>query len=599
MAVVTYPMTAPLSRRYRCRSLRVRTNRLVRQVATWVSAIVWTSRSFQPTGVTYRFRSRLSQKTPSLRVVTSRVADAVLARAVQEGHANVDGEADWRQKAMERLTERSRGRYQVPKVLHCDRTCLVHPMDAEYVDQMQVYLFGEEEVEVPIIRSGMWRVRVGHDRNWAQETKVEWTLVAALGRAVSYEDYYIARRQSDHVRQLMLFNVHGVRQTILHPWEWFPEVPSWVPLRADVRGMSMPSIRALTYFAHVANRYGGRVLSRWNIALNYELFAHSLVAHKLSWIRPLTHSNRVWVASDAYISWISETKRIPGVVVESTGDERIAPVGAEKMVDILTAASKHERAVARRDYATNTVVAYVLCPDGPQRPDNPLPGALPSRERGESRAGAVMTPSAARGSVPVETPPPASSRKRAYDEIQPAAPPVTMTGRGARPDDRRVGLAWLRNRTGMPPDMMGLLRGSGPWSFVEIINTLSLENIRMNTEIRRLQADVDRLQAEARLQRTSNSYADGGYSYSRGYDADYDDPQPRDYRPSNTRQESAPAYRSSSYAAPSDPYAPAPRSPQYRDPYDDPYGTSSRGHRDPYDDPYDPYRSRSRSRYGR
>ena len=32
---------------------------------------------------------------------------------------------------------------------------MVHPMDAEYVDQMQVYLFGEEEVEVTIIRSGM------------------------------------------------------------------------------------------------------------------------------------------------------------------------------------------------------------------------------------------------------------------------------------------------------------------------------------------------------------------------------------------------------------------------------------------------------------
>ena len=94
----------------------------------------------------------------------------------------------------------------------------------------------------------------------------------------------------------------------------------------------------------------------------YELFDHSLVAHKLAWIRPLGYSPRVWVVSDAYMEWVHSVRGIPDIPVISSGGEQIAPVNVANVIAILTAASKSTRSVARRDFATNTVMSFVLCP---------------------------------------------------------------------------------------------------------------------------------------------------------------------------------------------------------------------------------------------
>ena len=519
-------------------------------------------------------------------------ADAMLAKAVQEGFAERDGEADWRQQAMDRLAERSRGRYPVPKTIHCDRTCLLHPSDAEYVDKMQAFLFGHDTADPPLLTSpGLWGVRVGHDHVWADETKIEWTIASALGRALSYDDYYVARRQEQHPHRLQLFNFRGTRFTLCQPWEQFPTLPAGVTLRTDLRGISMPRIRALTYFAHVAKRFGGNVAERWFTSFTYELFAHSLVAHKLAWIRPLGYSPRVWVVSDAYVEWVHSVRGIPDIPVISSGGEQIAPVNVANVIAILTAASKSTRSVARRDFATNTVMSFVLCPEGPDRPDDPLPRR--ARNRSQARGPDEITPvGTPRGAIAVETPP-LAGRKRAHNDL--GAPSVpAATGRSER-GGRRLDLGWLRRQTALPADMLSLLPGNGPWTPAEVINTICLENIRMGTEIRRLRSDVDYWREEVRLLQPEPR---GGDRYDRDYDDPrYDDGYDRDYRPREARREPEPAPRPSTpyRNLTNDPYDPyghnsrAGPSSANQDPYDDPYGTSRRRTRAPQRDPYEGY----------
>ena len=347
---------------------------------------------------------------------------------------------------MDRLAERSRGRYPVPKMIHCDRTCLLHPSDAEYVDKMQAFLFGHDTADPPLLTSpGLWGVRVGHDHVWADETKIEWTIASALGRALSYDDYYVARRQEQHPHRLQLFNFRGTRFTLCQPWEQFPTLPAGVTLRTDLRGISMPRIRAVTYFAHVAKRFGGNVAERWFTSFTYELFAHSLVAHKLAWIRPLGYSPRVWVVSDAYVEWVHSVRGIPDIPVISSGGEQIAPVNVANVIAILTAASKSTRSVARRDFATNTVMSFVLCPEGPDRPEDPLPRRARNRSqaRGPDEITPVGTPQGGyrRGDAPV------SRSQACAQRLRSAFRSCCNRSQGTRGTTFGLGLVTQANRT--------------------------------------------------------------------------------------------------------------------------------------------------------
>ena len=273
----------------------------------------------------------------------------------------------------------------------------------------------------------------------------------------------------------------------------------------------MPRIRAVTYFAHVAKRFGGNVAERWFTSFTYELFAHSLVAHKLAWIRPLGYSPRVWVVSDAYVEWVHSVRGIPDIPVISSGGEQIASVNVASVIAILTAASKSTRSVARRDFATNTVMSFVLCPEGPDRPDDPLPRR--ARNRSQARGPDEITPvGTPRDAIAVETPP-LAGRKRAHNDL--GAPSVpAATGRSER-GGRRLDLGWLRRQTALPADMLSLLPGNGPWTPAEVINNIYLENIRMGTEIRRLRSDIDYWREEVRLLQPESRSGDR-------YDRDYD-----------------------------------------------------------------------------
>ena len=536
--------------------------------------------------------------------------DVQLVGEVSRGAASSGSEAEWRGQARARYTRINRGRVPIPASLQCDRSFLLHPRDAYYVDAMQTYLFAEGQTPSPFI-SGPLTVYIGEDVQWAEETEHEWQMVCTTGRYISHEDFLVARRHDQGPITPISIDQDNHMDQLLVPYDRFPLVPEFYMNRNDYPGVSMPVVRALYYFANLVARSESPVVRRrWADALSPEIFAHGLVAHDLAWSRPLLDTARIWVPPELFLTWGAQVEGNRSIFVRSiSGRVEFPRVSIPRTLGILRTAKSEGRLVGFRDKFTRRMATFVYCPTTRIQS---LGGRLPiadrvSRGRGQSRGVKRIPGRSIRrydSELPVgqDAPPASRGVKRQYepsqepygpsrvgeyaDDVDDARPNVAFEPVAGPPGDDlaimpELSARWLRRTAGVPDRFIALMRGQGPYTVVEALTALSSECVRLESQVQHLDGLVtqwetwnrDRTRAPGRVAQSSRRYYDpyddrdtaaAGASYLTGVPGAsapraYDPYAPRN---SNYTDLDAPGYgnyRNDSGAGPSDPYAP-PRS---------------------------------------
>ena len=431
-------------------------------------------------------------------------ADALLAEAVGAGTPIVDGEADWRVAAKERLKDRIRGRIPVPPEVPCDRTCLLHPRDAVYVDRMAAYLFAEGEgMEVPFLDDQGLCVHVGSDEKWARETLQEWLSVCVTGRYIAYEDFLVVRRQDQTELDSIRKQENGNVERLLQPIEWFPPYPEFFRVRFGVRRVSMPVVKALYYFAHVVQRAGSALVrKRWETALCYEIVAHGLVALESAWSRPLVDRPKLFVAPALFVEWIHELRNAPDIRVFSLDESvQYRSINLVRMHRILEYLGKTNRRLQTRcDPLDGVQYSFLWAPTTYSGSADGLLPIVPRSSRGRSDRGYRLRQMASggvgaggygssRGSeIPFGTPP-FRGVKRSYSP----PPPQPIGGSSdIATSSTLVGESWLRSTVGVPSTVMSRLHGPGPFYLDSVMGAMIDEYDRLSAEVSRLNGLLDR-----------------------------------------------------------------------------------------------------------
>ena len=406
--------------------------------------------------------------------VKTRVDVSVLRETERCGHGN-DSASKWTKGALSRFTEVHKGYYFIPTSIKCDRTFFERPGDAIYIESMWLYLHNDSESLPPICTDArLYEVVVTADKAKIQQHQLMWAVLIVHGRVMTFEDIFVARRLMTDLSKAVVSGSEAGPLLCL-PWEFFPIVPKWLLESVNLRSAHVTPIRALVFFAKIARDAGLEVYQRWNKSLQIELAIHVTVAHFTAWARPVIDQSRIWYPSKEHVQWLKQFAHLPPIPVYYEA------FGKYMTVTILEDTLSRATPLMRKDYRTKTMVKFVATPNAQIYCRDPLREAV---------LVPTVTAPVVSGPLVAPVPPRATPKSNASSTLSAKG---VMFGRVLK---REV----LRKYTRIPADIVTALKGTGPWTAIEVFDHLVANssdilvvNQNLTKEAANLRADLQRL----------------------------------------------------------------------------------------------------------
>jgi len=259
--------------------------------------------------------------------------DAAAARAVMAA-----GTDEWSAQAWRRFTSGHGQRmFQIPATLRTDRTWLLDPSDAPYVEAMEDFLFEGVDREPPVLQTSAYTVPAQIAIEARERQKAALSVSVIYGRVMTYDDYAVVRTATSHRSKVS--HAHTMRE--------YPH-----PL-----GTSATLPRVSYYFGGEVAGASDAVRARYVLACELEHVVG--LTGGLDYERRIT--KRAWIVPDATLAFIRDYLDLPPIPFTG-GSQKVSVASVVAELE-LTARTPLASRTQREDWATGGLQVFLMYRD--------------------------------------------------------------------------------------------------------------------------------------------------------------------------------------------------------------------------------------------
>jgi len=275
--------------------------------------------------------------------------DAAAARAVM-----AVGTDEWSAQAWRRFTSGHGHRMcQIPATLRTDRTWLLDPSDAPYVEAMEDFLFEGVDREPPVLQTSAYTVPAQIAIEARERQKAALSVSVIYGRVMTYDDYAVVRTATSHRSKVS----HAHTKCVVEPASVYAELPRILREYPHPLGTSATLPRVSYYFGGEVAGASDAVRARYVLACELEHVVG--LTGGLDYERRIT--KRAWIVPDATLAFIRDYLDLPPIPFTG-GSQKVSVASVVAELE-LTARTPPASRTQREDWATGGLQVFLMYRD--------------------------------------------------------------------------------------------------------------------------------------------------------------------------------------------------------------------------------------------